>query len=286
MHGLLAVPVGISWACTGPLLLALGVAQDVADAASYYALVCVTRLPARVFADQVVAYFAGLHMVEPGIASSMFGLVANTALQVVFVVALGFGFAYVPIITGAVQWGELAVVMGVYWAWQGRHRGHWPASGWSWSNVTLSRVIEFSLLNFPAALSMASDVWRQVSVGIIALFFLGEQAVAIYSINYRISYLYMILIAGLSDAMVVRVGKALGSGRIEPALLTARVAFWAALAIATFAFASTALLSRQLSLIFTSDEGLLREFEEAKYATATFIFLYLLSHQVTPHPCP
>ena len=46
---------------------------------------------------------------------------------------------------------------------------------------------ELSLLNFPAALSMASDVWRQAAIGIIALVFLGEQVMAIYSTNYSIS---------------------------------------------------------------------------------------------------
>jgi Na+-driven multidrug efflux pump len=211
------IPVALSWALTGPLLLALGEPREVADDASYYALVLMACLPARIGISQISQFFTSQKIMHPGMTTGFVAMLMNLCLGLVFVLGIpvpgwsGFGFPACPLVTSVVEYCQLALLLGVYWVGMKLYRDCWPEAGWSWSHVTRARVHEFCRIYFPAALSLASDFWRVAAIGAVAAQ-LGAEEVSVFNCSYRIMWIALTFIGSMGGAMAIHLGVALGAG--------------------------------------------------------------------------
>lgn len=257
------VPVAVSWALTGPLLRALGEPAEVADDASYYALVLMACLPARIGISQISQFFTSQKMLHPGMTTGFLAMLMNLVLGLYFVLGVpsvpagwaGLGFHACPLVTSAVEYCQLALLWGVYWAGLKLYRECWPEAGWSWSHVTRARVAEFCRIYFPAALSLASDFWRVAAIGAVAAT-LGAAEVSVFNCSYRIMWIALTFIGSMGGAMAIHLGVALGAGDTAAAKLSARVCI-ATCCVAVVGLAAVMMLfARDVARLFSPDPAI------------------------------
>ena len=183
--------VVFSWSFTEQVWVAFGSDPKISAAAGYYARVLSVSIPGQVLFGQISQYFSAQRIMDPEVNSSLFALVLNLILGLVFVLGIGipkfdgYGFTACPIVTTLVVYIQMTVLYVVFIHIQRRHETCW--GGWKWTNVTAERVKTFCGLYFPAALGMASDFWRVAVIGAVAAK-LGEEQVAVFNTSYRIMW--------------------------------------------------------------------------------------------------
>ena len=211
--------------------------------------------------------------------AASFGLVMNLVFGLIFVLGWpipgfsGFGFTACPIVTAAVTYGQLAVLLVVYVGIQKLHAPCWD--GWNMKEVTWTRIKTFCDLYIPAAMSSASDFWRVAVIGAVAAK-LGEEEVAVFNTSYRIMWIALIMVGSLAGASAINMSLRLG--RSDPN--GARQAGYVGLAMSTCILlllsCGILLRSRLFGMIFTNDIIFLDMFEEASLPfTATLFFMNL-----------
>jgi len=278
------VPVAVSWALTGPLLRALGEPAEVADDASYYALVLMACLPARIGISQISQFFTSQKMLHPGMTTGFLAMLMNLVLGLYFVLGVpsvpagwaGLGFHACPLVTSAVEYCQLALLWGVYWAGLKLYRECWPEAGWSWSHVTRARVAEFCRIYFPAALSLASDFWRVAAIGAVAAT-LGAAEVSVFNCSYRIMWIALTFIGSMGGAMAIHLGVALGAGDTAAAKLSARVCI-ATCCVAVVGLAAVMMLfARDVARLFSPDPAIQELFHEVRAPMVAMMVLMTLA---------
>lgn len=246
--GAVLIPVAICWALTGPLLSALGQPPQIVGDASYFSLVLMLCLPARIGVSQISQFFTSMKVMNPSMTTSVLAMVLNLGFGLVLVLGVGFpgwggfGFKACPIVTSAVEYTQLAVLWGVYWAGLKLYRSCWPEAGWSWSHITRPRVAQFVKVYVPAAFALASDFWRVAAIGAVAAY-LGPEEVAVFNCSYRVMWICLTFIGSMGGAMGIHLGIALGGRRVKQAMQTSAIAISicgvliAILAVAVICFA-------------------------------------------------
>eukprot|EP00951_Prasinocladus_malaysianus_P021195 scaffold174815_cov51-Prasinocladus_malaysianus.AAC.1 len=163
--------------------------------------------------------------------TGILAMLLNLGLGLFFVLGVpipgwsGFGFKACPIVTLSVEYMQLLILWGVYWAALKYYAAYWPESGWSFSNVTAARVKEFCRVYFPAALGLASDFWRVAAIGSVAAH-LGPEDVAVFNCSYRVMWICLTFIGSMGGAMAIHLGVALGGGKVAAAKQTTLVTIY------------------------------------------------------------
>ena len=204
----IGLPVMALWSVTNPALQLFGVSADLIDDASYYSLVLMAAIPARIIFSAASQFLMAQRIVRPFAIAAIVGLALNLALGLVLVLGVpstgfdGFGFAACPAVTTAVEYFQLGVLL--TWTLSQRlHAAAWPDGrsaagglavggsaagsswgGWSWRYITCARVLEYLRLYVPAALSIGSDFWRMSLVGALAAS-LGDQELAVFTASCK-----------------------------------------------------------------------------------------------------
>uniref|UniRef100_A0A061S3Z1 Protein DETOXIFICATION n=1 Tax=Tetraselmis sp. GSL018 TaxID=582737 RepID=A0A061S3Z1_9CHLO len=280
--GVVLIPVAACWSVTGLLLSALGQPQQLAGDASYFALVLMLCLPARVGVSQVTQFFTSMKVMQPSMVTGVLAMSLNLALGLVLVLGVGvpgwrgFGFLACPAVTTCVEYAQLAVLWGVYWSGLGLYRECWPDGGWSLSHVTAARVRQFCHLYFPAALGLASDFWRVAAVGSVAAH-LGPAEVSVFNCSYRIMWICLTFIGSMGGAMGIHVGVALGGGRVGDAKLTCAVALGTCAALVLALAAALLLLAREAAALFSPDPAIRELFHEVRVPMVAMMVLMNLA---------
>ena len=221
----IAAPVMGLWAATGPVLTLFREAPDLVRDASYFSLVLMGAIPARVVSSGTMQFLSAQRIVKPFALAALAGLVLNLVLGLVMVLGVprflgvhGLGFAACPIVTASVEWWQLALML--LWTWAlSLHRAAWPDGGWAgWSAryITRARVCAYLKLYVPAALSIASDFWRLSAVGALAAT-LSTLDLAVFTTSYRIMWLSLTVTGSLSSAIGILLAQHLGGGRVATA---------------------------------------------------------------------
>jgi len=276
------IPVALSWALTGPLLLALGEPREVADDASYYALVLMACLPARIGISQISQFFTSQKIMHPGMTTGFVAMLMNLCLGLVFVLGIpvpgwsGFGFPACPLVTSVVEYCQLALLLGVYWVGMKLYRDCWPEAGWSWSHVTRARVHEFCRIYFPAALSLASDFWRVAAIGAVAAQ-LGAEEVSVFNCSYRIMWIALTFIGSMGGAMAIHLGVALGAGDTHQAKLCARVCIGTCVVAVALLAGVMLFFARYVAMVFSPDEAIQELFHEVRVPMVAMMVLMTLA---------
>ena len=263
---ILLVPVMVLWACTGPVLYAFGVKDNLIGPASYYSIVLMFALPVRVCAAQLSQYFMAQRITQPMVFCGLLALIMNLCLGVIFVLGYpipnweGFGFHACAVVTVLVEVFQVSVMFYRYCYLQKLHETCWP--GWSWSNITKDRVWQYVVMYFPAALAGASDWWRVSVIGAVAVSFNDDTSLAVFNSSYRILWMCLIFIGSIGGALGVKVANSLGSGEVAGAKHTIVTALTISAQLLLIFVSVLLMLTAPIASIFSPDPEMINKYKE------------------------
>eukprot|EP01065_Artemidia_motanka_P038312 TRINITY_DN47159_c0_g1_i1.p1 TRINITY_DN47159_c0_g1~~TRINITY_DN47159_c0_g1_i1.p1 ORF type:complete len:536 (+),score=146.50 TRINITY_DN47159_c0_g1_i1:75-1610(+) len=279
------VPVLVLWMVTKPCLKGFGESEQIASDATYYAMVLATTLPVRILFSQLSQFFSAQGITKPAayIAPVIMGL--NLVLGVVVVLGWpipnwgGFGFKACPVVTAGLEYVQIGLMWFIFCRIKRLHEQCWP--GWSWSHVShnnYSRVKEYVKMYVPAALAIASDFWRMALIGAVATW-IGDTEAAVFNTSYRILWIALTGVGGMTTAVGIKLGMSLGKGRggIPAAKHVIMVGFTYIVIFDAVLSVVVCMIPRQLAGIFSSDSEVHDLFEDSKYPLAWLTFVMVLS---------
>jgi MATE family multidrug resistance protein len=275
----IVVLVFLCWYLTEAFWLAFGEDPTVARMAGQYARVLAWSLPGQLGFAQLTQFFSSQRIMHPEVTASAAALLLNLALGLVFVLGIpvprfsGFGFPACPVVTTSVVYVQLFILWFVYIHIQKLHEPCW--AGWVWQEITRQRIVTFSDLYFPAALSISSDFWRVAAIGAVAAK-LGETQVAVFNTSYRIMWIVLIMVNALASAAGIKMSMRLGNMDHLGAKQAGHVGIaMSALVLLIIGFA-VLLQIRSLGRIFTENDDYLDLFDGAKWPfTVTLVLMNL-----------
>ncbi|KAJ8602095.1 hypothetical protein CTAYLR_001651 [Chrysophaeum taylorii] len=263
--GALAVPVTASWLLTPQALSSFGVPPRPRRDAGLYARILCACIPARVGFNQLSQYFTAQKVTRPSYVS-VAAVAANAALGLGLVFGARLGFAACPAVTSAVEYVQLVGILLFF----GRPT---PAT---LSDVTRARLAEFAGLYVPAVLAVASDFWRLSAVGAIAAT-ISQDSLGVFNASYRIMWLTLTIAGSLGAAVGTKVAIALGANEPRKARRLARLGISLAVSLLFFMALLVFAIPRQLALVFTSDENLVKKFVDARSLISAAVFFMNLA---------
>lgn len=209
---LLAVPLGVLWLWTAPVLVAFG--QDPrlsAMAGKFVAVQAPTAVGFLIFTVNR-QYLAGRNIVAP----SVWVVVVTNALNLVLCWALVFGRLGAPAmgivgagIAGAVTQAFLAAAL---WTLTFRLRLHEEAwVPWSRAALDLRAIGRIALIGVPIGLHLGLEVWA-FQIATLMAGRLGTVALGAHTIVLNMAALAFMLPLGISMGASVRVGNLIGAG--------------------------------------------------------------------------
>lgn len=266
-----AIPVALCWALTGPVLRLFGVNDSEAKDAWYYSWVLATCLPARIAASQLAQFFQSQRIMHPAVVASAIAMLFNLLLGLVLVLGIpfknwtGYGFPACPIITAAMEYLQLAIVVVVFVLGQRLHTDCW--AGWDPSAVTWTRVCKFVQMYVPAALAIGSDFWRLSVIGVLAAA-MDSTDLAVFNSSYRIMWMCLTLCGSLGGAVGITLAISLGRGDTVRSQLVTKIGIGLALSILAVLSLLVFSFPRQLGSIFSSDPLVLDKYEDIRLPLA------------------
>lgn len=223
----------------------------------------------------------------PEVTTASVALGLNLILGLVLVLGVpfpsfnGYGFSACPIVTSAVVYIQFIFFWLKYCHKEGLHKECW--SGWSWKEITKSRVKTFSDLYFPATFSLASDFWRMAAIGTIAAK-LGEDEVGLFNMSYRIIWIVLTLIIAVASAASIKIGTKLGNrdpnGARQSAYIGILISLMILLALSIFLSFHIRLFGK----IFTDDQVFLDLLDDCKWPFIATLFFMNLSVAIEQVP--
>jgi multidrug resistance protein, MATE family len=272
--------VVVCWSATEQVWTLFGSDAKLAHMAGFYARVMGFSLPGQVALDQLGQFFSSQRIMHPEVNASSTALILNVLLGLVLVLGIpipgwdGLGFAACPMVTVSVVYMQFLIMYLIYVRRQRLHEACWD--GWSWQEITATRVRAFLELYVPSALGDSSDFWRVAVIGAVAAK-LGDIEVAVFNTGYRIMWIVLVLIGALSSAAGIITSQRLG----QMNHLGAKQAGWVGiyLSMAVLSVIGTFVLwkIRWFGRIFTEDDKFLDLFEEARVPFTLALVLMNLS---------
>jgi Na+-driven multidrug efflux pump len=279
--------VVICWNLTEQVWKRFGSDPEIANMAGYYASVLSISIPGQILFSQLSQFFSAQRIMKPEVNSSTMALVCNLIFGLIFVLGIpfenwsGFGFRACPIVTTVVVYAQIFSMWYFYIHKQQLHKECW--SGWSWKEITWSRIQTFSSLYFPSAFGLASDFWRVAVIGTMAAK-LGENEVAVFNTSYRLMWIVLICVMALTAASGINMSMRLGSldhhGARQAGLVGVSLSSIMCTVIGVIVWANIRVFGR----IFTNDEDFLILISEARTPFAITLILMNISIAVEKIP--
>jgi len=277
---IISIFVIASWFLTEKIWLAFGEYEKICNDAGYYAKVLSLSIPAQIAFGQLSQFFSSQRIMYPEVTTATVALGMNLILGLVLVLGVsvpsfnGYGFSACPIVTSAVVYIQFIFFWLKYCYNEELHKECW--TGWSWKEITKSRVKTFSELYFPATLSLASDFWRMAAIGTIAAK-LGEDEVGLFNMSYRIIWIVLTLIIAVGSAASIKIGTKLGKRDPNGARQSAYIGIFISLMILLALSIFLSFHIRLFGKIFTDDIIFLDLLDECKWPFIATLFFMNLS---------
>jgi MATE family multidrug resistance protein len=243
----------VPWA---PDLLTLaGIAPALAERAGVFLWGIGLGLPAALTYRSLAFYSASINQTRPIMILSFLGLGINALLNWVLIWGhfglpamggAGCGWA-----TGIGMWCSLIALA----IWTRHARAYKPWYVWhAWTRPSWSAQKRLLRIGLPMGGAGLAEVAAFSSVAVLVGRF-GAVQIAAHQIALNFAALIFMLPMGLSSALTIRVGHALGAGDVKAARLTAWNGIAVGLLIATAAIGPIILMRHQVAQIYSSDQA-------------------------------
>uniref|UniRef100_A0A8C7X351 Multidrug and toxin extrusion protein n=1 Tax=Oryzias sinensis TaxID=183150 RepID=A0A8C7X351_9TELE len=234
---------------TEPLLLAFKQNPEVSRLSQLYVNIFMPSLPASFMYQLQSRYLQNQGIIWPQVITGAIGNIFNAIINYVLLYPLDLGVAG-SAAANAISQFLLAVLLFVYICLKGLHKATWDG----WSLDCLQEWGPFVKLAIPSMLMLCLEWWI-FEVGGFLAGMIGEAELGAHSVAYQLAVIAYMLPLGISAAASVRVGNALGAGKVEQAKLSCKVPI-----ICGFAFMMGTILGSTkdvIGYIFTSDQEIL-----------------------------
>ncbi|RVE76354.1 hypothetical protein OJAV_G00009470 [Oryzias javanicus] len=179
------------------------------------------------------------------------GNIFNAIINYVLLYPLDLGVAG-SAAANAISQFLLAVLLFVYICVKGLHKATWGG----WSLDCLQEWGPFVKLAIPSMLMLCLEWWI-FEVGGFLAGMIGEAELGAHSVAYQLAVIAYMLPLGISAAASVRVGNALGAGKVEQAKLSCKVPIICAFINAFIMGTVLGSTKDVIGYIFTSDQEIL-----------------------------
>ncbi|CAL8388942.1 unnamed protein product [Arctogadus glacialis] len=236
---------------TEPILLLVKMSPEVARLSQFYVQIFMPALPAAFMYQLQARYLQNMGIIWPQVITGLIGNILNAIINYVFLFPLDMGVGGSAAANVISQY-VLAVSLFVYINCRGLHKTTWGG----WSQECLQEWGPFIKLAIPSMLMLCLEWWVFELGGFLAGL-ISEQELGAQSIVYELATLAFMFPLGFAVAASVRVGNALGAGKVEQAKLTSKVAIVCAMIVSVFVGASLGIPKDYVGYIFTKDPGII-----------------------------
>uniref|UniRef100_A0A8C7X262 Multidrug and toxin extrusion protein n=1 Tax=Oryzias sinensis TaxID=183150 RepID=A0A8C7X262_9TELE len=202
---------------TEPLLLAFKQNPEVSRLSQLYVNIFMPSLPASFMYQLQSRYLQNQGIIWPQVITGAIGNIFNAIINYVLLYPLDLGVAG-SAAANAISQFLLAVLLFVYICLKGLHKATWDG----WSLDCLQEWGPFVKLAIPSMLMLCLEWWI-FEVGGFLAGMIGEAELGAHSVAYQLAVIAYMLPLGISAAASVRVGNALGAGKVEQAKLSCKV---------------------------------------------------------------
>jgi MATE family multidrug resistance protein len=239
------------------LLQAFGIGPALAERAGLFLWGAGLGLPAALVYRALAFYSASINQTRPIMVLAFLGVGINTLLNWVLIYGhLGLpamGGAGCGWATGIGMWVALLALA----AWTARSPAYRPYDVWrTWAWPTWAAQKRLLRLGLPMGGAGLAEVAAFCSIAVLVGRF-GEVQIAAHQIALNFSALTFMLPMGLSAAITIRVGQALGAGDTAAARFIAWTGIGLGLIIAALAILPIIMLRRQVASVYSSDDAVL-----------------------------
>uniref|UniRef100_A0A8C4ZJ76 Multidrug and toxin extrusion protein n=1 Tax=Gadus morhua TaxID=8049 RepID=A0A8C4ZJ76_GADMO len=230
---------------TEPILLLVKMSPEVARLSQFYVQIFMPALPAAFMYQLQARYLQNMGIIWPQVITGLIGNILNAIINYVFLFPLDMGVGGSAVANVISQY-VLAVSLFVYINCRGLHKTTWGG----WSQECLQEWGPFIKLAIPSMLMLCLEWWVFELGGFLAGL-ISEQELGAQSIVYELATLSYMFPLGFAVAASVRVGNALGAGKVEQAKLTSKVAI--VLIVSVFVGATLGISKDYVGYIFIKD---------------------------------
>ncbi|XP_061461276.1 multidrug and toxin extrusion protein 1 isoform X2 [Rhineura floridana] len=257
---------------TEQLLLLIRQDPDVSRLTQVYVMIFIPALPATFIYQIQMRYLQNQRIIWPEVLCGIAGNVVNLIANYIFLYQLHMGVRGSAWANTIAQFSQ-AIALFLYIRWKKLHTETWGG----WSLDCLQEWDIFMSLAVPSML-MTCIEWWTFEIGSFLIGLLGVLELSVQSIIYEVATIAYMIPFGISAAVSVLVGNALGAGNIEEA----RKSFVVSILFTGlfFLMMGTLLAATKdvLAYIFTSDE-------EVVELVAWVMPVYIAFHLFEAHCC-
>ncbi|XP_024121634.1 multidrug and toxin extrusion protein 1 [Oryzias melastigma] len=246
------------------LLLLIRQNADVARIAQLYIMIFLPAVPAMFLHHLQVSYLQNQGITLPQMYTAGVTNVFNLGANYLLISVLGLGVVGSAVANSLSQIVSCLLLFG-YIKWKKLHEKTWGG----WTTDCLQDWGSYMKLATPSALMMCLEWWMWEIGGFLAGT-LGEKDLAALHLLFEIGAFAYMFPLGISAAVCVRVGNALGAGNTNRALVACKLALVLGGAIAAVQGVVMGCCRSVTGKIFTSDIGIL---EIVSHNLSVFIFL-------------
>ncbi|XP_061084576.1 multidrug and toxin extrusion protein 1-like [Conger conger] len=252
---------------TETILLVIKQNPTVAQLSQLYVKIYMPALPAAFMYQLQGKYLHNQGIIWPQVFAGLAANIVNALANYTFLHVLDLGVAG-SAASNAIAQFSLATFLFVYIVWKGLHKNTWEG----WSNQCLQEWDTFINLAIPSMLMLCLESWPQ-ELGSFLAGLISEGELGAQSITYQMGSVTFMFSLGFSVAASVRVGNALGAGKITQAQLSSKVAVVCAAVVSFFVVLIIGNLKNRIAYIFTNDPEIVDRVKDLTVLFACFNLL-------------
>ncbi|CAL9700856.1 unnamed protein product [Knipowitschia caucasica] len=241
---------------TEVLLLLVKQSPAVASQSQLYVNIFMPSLPAAFMYQLQARYLQNQSIIWPQVITGLIGNILNAVINYILIYPLDLGIGG-SAAANAISQFLLAIILFIYIYARGLHKKTWAG----WSLECLQEWGPFIKLAIPSMLMLCLE-WWMFEIGGFLAGIISETELGSQSVVYELAVVGYMIPLGLSAAASVRVGQALGAGKVEQAKLSAKVPIVSGFCMACVVAALFMSIKDYVAYVFTTEREIIERVSE------------------------